>query len=185
MKWKLVWGLLALLMALVIVLFCTGCNFDMFKTKAERRSDSTAVSVQRHGSSDSTAAVTTSREDTRKKEDVEWWRIIQQFQPGRDTTINNFYTQPATIIYEGGKGSKEETTSRFDSSAFVQLNLFWKDRFDSLQVRIEDIQKRKESSGGIGLTTLLLVALAVILLPQLLKWVGSNYSFTKKIKNNE
>ncbi|MGQ0738641.1 MAG: hypothetical protein ACT4OJ_06235 [Bacteroidota bacterium] len=183
-RWRTLWIMLALLIVILIAVFSSGCNFDLFKSKTERKGDSTAVSIQKEARKDSSSGMTVSKEESRKKEENEWWRIIQQFEPKRgDTTINNFYPQPATIIYEGGKGTKEENTSRFDSSAFLQLNQWWKDKFDSLEYKFQEATKNKEShSSGLGFTALLLVALGVIIIPKLLSWIGSNYHLTKKPK---
>lgn len=173
-------SLLLILLAVVCILFtlllCSGC--EVFKFRKENKTDSTAVKKKIAVATDSSNGGSVKKEETKSKEENEWWRLIQHY--GRDTVTNNFYPQPATIIYEGGRGNKEESTSTVDSSYYQNMMRMVAMSFDSLNRKVDSIENKKHSeTKGVGLITLLLVAGGAVVLLKLMGWVGSNYSFVK------
>ena len=158
----------------------TGC--EVFKFLRQNSSDSTAVKKTAVTNSDSTAGGSVKKETSNSKEESEWWRIIQQYQPkGGDTTINNFYPQPATIIYEGGKGSREEIKNTTDSSWYSNIMKMMADTFDSTNRRLDTIERSKHSeTKGLGLVTIVLIGVGLLIANKLLGFFGNNYRIAKK-----
>lgn len=140
--------LLSIIMALVVILFASGC--EVLKGKKHTVSDSTSVKKQEVVINDSTRSGSVKKEETNSHEENEWFRLTMQYlqaHPGGDTSItnNNYYPQPATIIYEGGKGKKDEHTTTTDSSFYLNIMRFIAASNDSLSRRIDIMDKNKKS----------------------------------------
>ncbi len=182
-KMTIIFLLLCVLMGLLV---CTFSSCEILKHKKSETLDSTRIIKTVVAIKDTTSAGVVSKEKTTEKEANEWWRVIQQFQPhGGDTTIvyNNHYPQPATVIYEGGKGSREATAERTDSAWINSVMTMVATSLDSMNKKLTTIEKDKKSeTKGVGLLTVLLLGVGFVLLNYLLGFVGSNYSIVKKQK---
>lgn len=177
---------LLLTILLLMVLFVstcvlTGCNIEKFLSR--QRSDSTIVAKTQTEKKDSTSAGSVNTTNTKSKEDYEWWRVILENLPKKDTnvTVNNIYPAPARVIYEGGTGKIEQEVNSKDSTWFYQLALLIKATTDSTNKRIDNLEKKKDvSTPGLGLWTLIIVAGGAVIFFKLLGYVGSNYKLSKK-----
>lgn len=174
--------LLIYMLAVIVLVFCTGCNIERFFSR--QRSDSTAVSKVQTGIKDSLNSGSVSTNNSKSKEDYEWWRMIVENMPKGDTavTVNNIYPAPARVIYEGGSGTRQEEKQSKDSTWMHQLFSLIKESFDSTNRRIDNVEKQsKTETKGLGLFfTLILVMIGAVLLFKLMGFVGNNYSIIKK-----
>jgi cobalamin biosynthesis Mg chelatase CobN len=187
MKSLLKHSLIAALLLLVITMLSTGCAFQFKKAKRSLTTDSTSVKRLDIKTSDTTAQGAVHKQETTTKENNEWFRMLIPLlnQKGGDTTINNFISQPGQqqrpyIIYEGGKGSKEQTTNTVDSSWFNQMKLMQQNMLDSMNAKMTKTSTDKSSSAGISLMTLILVGLAFLVINFGIGYFKNKYSITKK-----
>lgn len=138
------WVTPCILLAFFLIISISSCN--VFKTKTQRHTDSTALHKITITDSAGNTAVAVKKEETKSTEENEWWRIIQLFAGKKDTTINNTNLYPSTIIYEGGKQKKEESAMRYDSAFLAQFARFFFQKIDSTNARIDEVNKQKKSS---------------------------------------
>lgn len=165
----------------LIILILTSCNIERFFTR--QRSDSTAVSKVQTGIKDSLNSGSVSTNNSKSKEEYEWWRMIVENMPKGDTTVtvNNIYPAPARVIYEGGSGTRQEEKQSKDSAWMHQVFSFIKESLDSTNRRIDNVEKQsKTETKGLGLFTLILVMGGAVVLFKLMGFIGTNYSITKK-----
>ena len=172
------------LLIILILSYCfSGC--EVIKTFKGNKSDT--ASVKRSALSlDNTgegAAVRT--EDNKSHEENEWFRVTMKWLAEKkdgDTTINNFITQPATVIYEGGKSSRAEETKLVDSTWYHNIMKMVAMAVDSTSRKSNNYEKTKHSATkGSGWITLLLIGIGLIALNKGLGFIGNNYTITKKI----
>ncbi len=172
-KWvfRVLYALLIGFIAFFIMLMASGC--EILKTRKEVRNDSTNVKKTEVVRTDSSSSGSVKTENTKTKEDYEWFRLILQGMP-RDTSVSitNVYPQPGgTIIYEGGKGSRQEDKSVQDSSWKMELMRFNAMMFDSLNRKMETIAVSKHSeTKGVGLGLTILIILGAQILFKVLGW---------------
>lgn len=170
-KWvfRVLYALLIGFIAFFVMLMASGC--EILKTRKEVRNDSTNVKKTEVVKTDSSSSGSVKTENTKTKEDYEWFRLILQGMP-RDTSVSitNVYPQPGgTIIYEGGKGSRQEDKSVQDSSWKMELMRFNVQMFDSLNRKMEEIAVKKQSeTKGLGAISIILIILASQILLKLL-----------------
>ncbi len=177
---------LLLTILLLMVLFVstcvlTSCSIEKFFSR--QRSDSTTVAKTQTEKKDSTSAGSVNTTNTKSKEDYEWWRVILENLPKKDTnvTVNNIYPAPARVIYEGGTGKIEQEVNSKDSTWFYQLALLIKATTDSTNKRIDNLEKKKDvSTPGLGIITVILIAAAVAVIFRVISYVGSHYKLSKK-----
>ena len=176
---------LAAIGLVVWLLFFSMAGCEVFKFRKQSKEDSAAVKKATIISTDSTNGGSVKKETINVKEFFDWWKVTQQFQPkSGDTTINNFYPQPATIIYEGGRGTREESKSSIDSNYYTNIMKMMMATFDSTNRRLDTIEKTKHSeTKGLGVITLVLLGVCLLIANKLLGFVGNNYSISKKIKS--
>lgn len=163
---------------LLLAILLGSCEILKFKKKTA--TDSTKVTTQQVAVKDSSTGGTVHKEEKNSKDDYEWWKVtLQNLQRPGDTTITNIY--PQTVIYEGGKGVKEESSNTYDTSWQHRFFEYMNARYDSLGVKIEAVQKDKHAeTKGVGLITMILIIAGVYLLLNGLGFVVKNYSITKK-----
>ncbi|MEO0312289.1 MAG: hypothetical protein RIQ89_1946 [Bacteroidota bacterium] len=179
-KIKLLWLLMALLIAWLVSLF-TGC--EVLKQKKSAKADSTSVKKQSTSIIDSNNAGSVSTAENKTKEESEWWRVIKQFAKPDTNVTNNYYHQgqPATIIYEGGRGTKEEASKQTDSTWRNQFLSMVADALDSMNHKIESIDKGKHSqTKGVGLVTLLLLLGGFFILSNGAGFILKKYKISKR-----
>lgn len=153
---------------LVIMLSC-----NVIKAKRSTRATTDSVSRQ------TTAVVDTSQGGAVSKavsrETFDWSKLTLQYPPG-DTNITNIYNypqRPATVIYETGKVTKEET--RTDSTWFKNAISSLTASVDSLSRKLAEQTKDKETRPNIWLYAGIMIGILVIW--KGIGWVTSKYTF--------
>ena len=180
-KMRLVFFILVTLIALVIAFLSNGC--EILKSNNSNKGDSTHVNKQFSSDTSSINAGTVKYDEKKSLEENEWWRIIKQFPKGDTITpITNVY--PSTVIYEGGKGRKEESQQSYDSSFLQHFESRVMSKVDSISFKVEQISKQKSTnSTGIGYTTLILILAGYFILTKGAGFIFSKYTITKKNSN--
>ena len=172
-KPRIDWLLVFMLAWLLVILL--SCNV----IKAKRSTRATTDSVSRQ----TTAVVDTSQggavSKAVSKETFDWSKLTLQYPPG-DTNITNIYNypqRPATVIYETGKGTKEE--SRSDSTYWQNAFSLIQAQQDSLHRELLEMRKEKETRPSIWLFVAVVVGIMIVW--KGIGWVTSKYSlFVRK-----
>lgn len=180
--WRCLW--LALL-GLIIVISMLFSSCKILHTKKTKSNDTTSVKKTEIATKDSSTRGVVQSDSSKTKEEFEWWRLILSQQRGDTNVYNiNSYPQPATVIYEGGKGSREEQKHLYDSAWDNRMAVQVALAIDSMNRKIDSMEKNSRTeTKGVGLFTLLLVGAGFLIANKLLGFVGSNYSITKKSKS--
>lgn len=110
------------------------------------------------------------------KETADWWRTTVQFP--RDTTVNNFYSYPSTVVYEGGKTNKESDVSSFDSSGYKNEMIGLKNIIDSLSSM--KIEEAKEKKTDVSNKTMLIIIGIIYLLVEAIKLLSNKVKISLK-----
>lgn len=168
------------LFVLIILVLTSSCNIERYFSR--NRADSTAVTKVKTGFKDSVNSGSVSTNNSKSKEDYEWWRMIVENMPKGDTTVtvNNIYPAPARVIYEGGTGTRQEEKQSKDSAWMYQLVSFLKEAMDSANKRLDTIEKQsKTETKGLGLWGLMLVAGAAVVFYKALNYAGNHITFKK------
>lgn len=177
--WVCLW--LALL-GLIIVVTMLFSSCKILHTKKVKSNDTTSVKKTELNSKDSATKGAVKTDSSKTKEEFEWWRVILSQQRG-DTNVYNFnsYPQPATVIYEGGKGSREEQKHVYDSAWDNKITVLVAQSIDSMNRKISNLEKSSLSeTKGVGLITVILIGAGFFIANLLLGYVGSNYTIKKK-----
>lgn len=168
--------LLTLVMALVVMVFA-GCK--SLKTLSRHDDDSTSVKTSTINKTDSSGGGGIKKTDEKTKEEFEWWKVII---PGRDTTINNIYTQP--IIYEGGRGTRDTEKQSVDSSFYFNIIKLLADQRDSTRKISSDLETSKiVKPSWLSIPTMLIMIIGSMLLIEFVKHFSKNYTIIKKSKS--
>lgn len=179
--WVCLW--LALL-SLIIVVSMLFASCKILHTKKTNSNDTTSVKKTDLSTKDSSTKGGVKTDSSKTKEEFEWWRLILSQHRG-DTNVYNFnsYPQPATVIYEGGKGSREEQKHMYDSAWDNKVTVLVAQSIDSMNRKISNLEKNSRTeTKGVGLITVILIGAGFLLANRLLGFVGSNYTITKKSK---
>lgn len=142
-KPRIDWLLVFMLAWLLVILL--SCN--VIKGKRSTRSQTDSVSRQTTATVDTSQGGSVSKDVSR--ETFDWSKLTLQYPPG-DTNITNIYNypqRPATVIYETGKGTKEE--SRTDSAWFHNFLTKMDERYDARFTMLEESIKNKETKPNI------------------------------------
>lgn len=168
-KWILFLAfVLAFLSLCFLLLSC-----EVIKGKKTIASDSTTVKKE------TVAVVDTSKGGSVKtnttKEAFDWYKMTQLFdqnkQPAGDTKV-----YPSTVIYEGGKGTKESTT--IDSTWFKNALSLLQAKIDSANAKYESSEKNKQvESKGLGVWLLVICFAAYWVLTKGISWFTGKYTF--------
>lgn len=174
-------GILACLLFWLLLLSAAGC--EILKGKHHTTSDSITVKKQTVTGQDSTQSGSVKKEESQVHEETEWFKLTMQYlqaHPGGDTTINNYYPQPATVIYEGGKGKKDEQTKSTDSSFYINIMRFIAASNDSLSRRLDVMEKNKKSeTKGLQLLPLALLLAGLYVLSDVYKGAKQKFLLRK------
>lgn len=168
-------------MRVIIVFISTLFLFqscEITKKLKRNSSDSTAVSKLTTSLIDTSGGGSVSKTTMVSKEDFDWWRTTMQYKG--DTSVTNVY--PSTIIYEGGKGSKQSETNEVDSSWFKNALAIIQAQSDSISVIKESFEKNKQSeTKGVGLVMVILICAGFWVVSKLFGLITSKYSIVKKV----
>lgn len=158
----------AIIVLLVLLFLSCGCSIS--KAKSSRSVDSTATHKVDSGG--------VSKTNTTSKQANEWYRETVYF--GRDTTINNYYTQPAgpaIIIREGGQSLQENTHGTYDSG--------WRKKADSLALALEESKKKKQEQALNGWQIVGLIVGGAIILTVVGQFIKFQNPFRRENTNNK
>lgn len=184
-KW--VFWLLAIVIIALAVSMALGC--DSFKHFTGSKSDTTHVDKKNLAVVDTSAGGSVKKEDTKTHEENEWFKLTLQYlqsHPNGDTTItnNNYYPQPATVIYEGGKGSKDEHKSTIDSTFYFNIMRMIAASTDSMSRKIDNYEKTKKVEAvGFKWIPMILVLVGLFVLYEVYKGFKSKYQLVKKVQS--
>ncbi len=136
-----------IIILLIINFVLSGCRVTKQNNRA--KTDSTQVNKLDSGNLKKTTNTDYKKDD--------WWKETIVFPTAKDCTVNhNYYTNPTTIIREGGSQTKVIDNTRYDSG--------WQKRYDSLQVKTQLKESTKKTEvlsfwqiAGIGLSCSLVV----------------------------
>ena len=181
------WALLLIVFLLVMVVaFSSGC--EVLKHKRTTHQDSTVVAKKELATEVVNTGGSVRRDSSEANERYEWLRVIQQFAQRPvatgDSVTNNYYNtypQPATIIYETGKGERNEKSGSYDSTFYNNIMRMVAMSLDSLSRKMDQVEKNKKSeTKGVGLVTVALIVAGVVLLLKGAGWGLSNFTIVKK-----
>lgn len=164
-------NIIKILGLVAIILLMISCQ--VLKSKKSISSDSTSVKKEVLAITDTSKGGSVKTNTT--KEEFDWYKMTQLFdqnkaKPG-DTKV-----YPSTVIYEGGKGSKESTT--IDSSWFKNALAIMQAKVDSTNKKYEEDQKNKSSeSKGLGLWLIAICFGVYWLLTKGISFLTSKYTF--------
>lgn len=162
-----------ILFVIAFLLLCSallsGCK--VVRDIAKKSSDSTSVSKTNTNLTDTSTGGNVKKSNT--KEENEWWKRTETY-PAPAPGVTNVY--PSTVVYEGGKGSKE--TNVIDSGWFKNALSLIQQQLDSTNAKNEEYRKQSETkSKGLGLFFIVLIALGCCLVV----FVGGKYLSRFKI----
>lgn len=180
------WALLLIVfLLLMVVAFSSGC--EVLKHKRTTHQDSMVVAKKELATEVVNSGGAVRRDSTEAKERYEWLRIIQQFAQRPvatgDSVTNNYYNtypQPATIIYETGKGERSEKSGSYDSTFYNNIMRMVAMSFDSLSRKMDQAEKDKqEGTKGLGIVTVVLIAAGVVVLLKGAGWGLSKFKIVR------
>ena len=94
------------------------------------------------------------------KEEFDWWKKTETYQPAAPGVTNVY---PSTVVYEGGKGTKE--TNTFDSAWFKNALSLMQSQYDSLNTKTEEYRKQSETkTKGLGTFFIVLICIGCFIL---------------------
>jgi hypothetical protein len=166
------WSNIIFWIAVFIVLCFLLLSCSVLKKSSSKKDDFTNLSKSNLSTQDSGRGGKLSTGKILTKEDFDWFKTTVINSPQRKDTLSpvtNVY--PSTVIYEGGKGSKQTDATSFDSSWFKNALALRDERIDSLsKVKHEDTSSKKSETdwklyGLIALATIFFVDKAKNYLP--------------------
>lgn len=173
------------LLALIIVVSLLFSSCKILHTKKESKNDTTRVIKADLSVKDTSSKGSIKKDDTQSTDKYEWWRIITSLPKGDTNVYNiNTYPAPATVIYEGGSGVKEEQRQIMDSSWDNKMTMLVAQAIDSMNRKISNLENNSRTeTKGVGLMTILLIGAGFLIANKLLGFLGGNYTITKKVKS--
>lgn len=138
-KMKNFWSIIITFIVTFLILCFLLPSCSVLKKSHSEKEQSSKVVKSNLETSDSLNSGNIKKSNSISKEDFDWWRttFINSPQKENDSSgsVTNVY--PSTVIYEGGKGSKESDVSSFDSSWFLR-------ELQSRDLRIDSLSTSKE-----------------------------------------
>lgn len=166
--------------AVFILLFALLCflllGCKVLKKSSYKNSDSTSLSKNFSKDKIDSTGGSVSKNNSISKELSDWWKTTVVFP--KDTSINNFYSYPSTVIMEGGKNQKEVESNNTDSSWFFKAIENMQSKIDSLSVSKSQGDSSKKSD--VSTKTLIFGVVVLYLLVELFKFVSSRYKISRK-----
>jgi hypothetical protein len=157
---------------------------EILKTQKSVDQESSALSKKNSGLIDTSSAGAVKKNETNSKENYDWFRMIQQFpQQKGDSSVTNVYNypQPATVIYEGGTGTREQTSTTIDSTWFKNAITSFSSTIDSLTNKIAVMESSKQSeTKGIGISMVIIIVICGFIAYFLIKWGLKRFKIVKK-----
>lgn len=165
--------LFALLMVFTVLM--SSCSIDMFKKKTSSDSTSLKKEVAIDTSKKENGSV--NKNNSISREEFDWFRTTMQYAPKGDTVTNNIY--PQTVIYEGGRGKKEQETNTIDSNWLKEQIARSMQKTDSTSASTTSKEKSSETQ-VLGLWHIIGACIGTALLILILQY-ASKFKITKKI----
>lgn len=175
-KPRIDWILLFMLACLLVIL----ASCELFKKTTKKETDSMTSSVKTSAGLDTSKSGSVTKTNTNTKEQDEWWRKIIQYPVDTSHDVTNVY--PSTIIYEGGKGTKETNTQQIDSNwlkAYIAFAMSQKDTTHA-SASSKEVEKQSETK-GLGVWLFVICFAGYWLLTTGLPWVVKRVKFVKPI----
>jgi hypothetical protein len=177
-KLKLYKTILYAMITGVIILCLQGC--EILKNKKSLQLDDTAVSKKETAATDSSQGGSINKTETKTKEEFDWWRMTQLFDQNK-AVPGETKVYPSTIVYEGGKGSKEQTQNSTDSTWFKNAISLLTNQVDSLNRKLEMKEKDiKSETKGVGLVMVIIIVAAAFVLYLIGKGLFKKFSIVKR-----
>lgn len=163
---------------LACMLLLSGC--EVLKGKKSFTQDSVSVKKQQSAVIDTGNGGSVIKQQNSTKEAFDWYRMTQLFDSNKQLP-GETKVYPSTVIYEGGKGTKEQNSSTIDSSWFKNALQMYASSVDSLNNKIATMEKNKQSeTKGVGLIMVIIIAFGAVFVYGLLRYFLKGYSITKK-----
>lgn len=138
----------------VFLISLPGC--EVIKAKRSASTDSVHVSKSAVSAIDTTGSGQVSKTETKSKEDFDWYRmtqLIEQAKPG----------DPKVVVVEGGRGTREQTSTGIDSNWVKNYLSYQKSTSDSASKQTEVTEKDKHSeTKGLGAFMVVLICIGVL-----------------------
>lgn len=166
----------------IAVIFLIGCGItgcEILKNKKSLNQETTGVSKKETFAIDTSNGGSVKKNETKTKEEFDWYRLTQMFdnnkqQPG-DTKV-----YPTAVIYEGGKGSKEQTSNTSDSNWFKNAIGLLTKQVDSLNSKLSSKEKDIQSeTKGVGLVMVIFIVAGFFVLYMLGKYFFGKFKIIK------
>jgi len=159
---------------IICVVALSGC--EVIKGKRSISSDSTAVKKEILQITDTSKGGSVKTNTT--KEEFDWYKMTQLFDQKKQTP-GDTKVYPTTVIYEGGKGTKESST--VDSSWFLNALNLMQANLDSTNKKLQESEKNKKSeTKGVGLIFIILICVGCIVLYAILSGYLKRFKIVKK-----
>lgn len=175
-KPRIDWILLFMLACLVVIL----ASCELFKKTTKQETQDMAASSKTASGLDTSKSGSVTKTTTNVKENDEWWRETWKFPIDTGHDVTNVY--PSTIIYEGGKGTKETNTQQIDSNwlkAYIAFAMSQKDTTHA-SASSKEVEKQSETK-GLGIWMFVICFAGYWLLTTGLPWMVKRVKFVKPI----
>lgn len=158
---------------LLIALLLCGC--EVIKAKKSSSTDSVQVTKSAVSAIDTGNSGQVSKNETKTSEAFDWYKmtqLIEQAKPG----------DPKVVVVEGGRGSKEQTSTGIDSNWVKNYLTYQKNTSDSTSRQSEVTEKDKHSeTKGLGTFMIVLIVIAGIFVYALIdKGILSKFKIARR-----
>lgn len=139
------WSIIIIWIVAMILSCCALLSCSFMKKINRSKSDSASIRKELNSSFDSSKSGSVKNEKNHFKEDSDWWKITQTFPQSKSPVpgVTNVY--PSTVVYEGGKNSKEQEQSSSDSSWMKNAISKLESKLDSAGKVIENYESNTKT----------------------------------------
>ena len=156
---------LATLIVLTIAFLVSGC--EVFKKVKENKADTASIKKVLMTTGKSDEHVNISSEKKRYEEENDWLKITMQWldeNKTRDSNLNNV-SHPATLIYETGKSTRNQESTRHDSTWYLNAVKVFALAVDSISRKVGNYEKTKHSkTKGFSIFSIVLMGLTLVMI---------------------
>ncbi len=158
MRNKLNWKAIVIFVIAFLLLCFLLLSCEIIKGKKSSKSDVSSLRKESVHLIDSSEGGSSRKTDTKVKEEFDWYKMTQLFNNAQKPGDTKVY--PSTVIYEGGKGTKETQVNSIDSNWFKNAMSLLQAKLDSANAKIEQSEKNKHSeSKGVGLIMVIIIVI--------------------------
>lgn len=164
------------IITLLVLLSLNSCELTK-KLRGQKSEEDKEAKVSK-ASVDSSKGGYISKETNKTKEEFDWYKMTQLFDQNKQKP-GETKVYPTAVIYEGGKGTKESETTKFDSTFFQNL---LKNIYDSLgKVNSKAESNSKDvhrESKGLGWWLFVIIAVGAIIVYE---WLTGKFKIVKDL----